>query len=169
MNLPGSSTTCRPARQFCHIFNLKFRHVSKDDLKYLLGVCSQFMKWLREFVKINNIYFPNIETFFFVLIYNSIDPAGLWENSKFVEDINLKTTQHIILEYFGDPAIQYDMPSHKNSSDGNESTRITTIKSEKEKNNSRKWEEDKQFPEASNRTICGIRKSIVSSIDMLIP
>ena len=77
------ATECHFAQQICFAFNipcLPFRcHVRMKVSK--LG--KNFLEWLKEFVQKNNINFPYAETFFSVLIYNSLKDDDITENTSY--------------------------------------------------------------------------------------
>lgn len=95
-SLATSNKKCHMGRQFCYVFNIKFRDIHCNDINDLAGKYKKFLKWLRNFIKDNNINFPNVEIFFVILVFNSIDGSRLAENSKYNLSIDLAKTQDLI-------------------------------------------------------------------------
>lgn len=105
-------------RQFCFVFNLKFRDVTCSNISQLTQRYYQFLAWLRKFVEINHINFPHIEVFFILIVFNSIDSARLTENSKHMKNFNIIAIEKKIDEAFGNPSALGLSPvssCHKNS------------------------------------------------------
>jgi hypothetical protein len=87
---------CHMGRQFCFVFNLKFRRPKIDNIISLTQKYCYFITWLKNFITINHIEFPHIEVFFIILIFNNIGTAKLIEDSKYKFDFDLIKIQRLI-------------------------------------------------------------------------
>ncbi len=60
---------CRVVYMFFSIFNFRCHKPNEIEQERLSQASSNFMRWLRKFVKKNRIFFPHLDTLFLRLIY----------------------------------------------------------------------------------------------------
>jgi len=65
-------TECHFVHQVHFTFNIPIQKMRCHVLMQVTDIGKDFLKWIKEFAEKNNIQFPYIETFFKVLLYNSL-------------------------------------------------------------------------------------------------
>jgi hypothetical protein len=93
-------------RQFCLVFNLRFRSITSAGRARIAAICADFLTWVQEFAQCNSIQFPNIDIFFGIIIYNSLSPSGLAHASKCSDHPDIKAIQLLTERLFGDSEMQ---------------------------------------------------------------